>query len=44
MQVTYTLDPGCFTHEGAATVRWWNEESKGWDDEGITDVEIDGEL
>ncbi|KND04959.1 uncharacterized protein SPPG_00646 [Spizellomyces punctatus DAOM BR117] len=43
MLVTYSLDPGCFANADAATVRWWNEEEKMWDDEGISDVEIEAD-
>ncbi|KAI9088741.1 hypothetical protein DFS34DRAFT_598231 [Phlyctochytrium arcticum] len=41
MQVTFSIDPGCFTYADVTTVRWWNSENNTWDDDGITDVEID---
>ena len=42
LQLTYTTVPNSFVRKEAATVKWWNEETKGWDDEGISGVEIDG--
>ncbi|KAJ3148431.1 Protein casc1 [Geranomyces variabilis] len=43
MQVSFPIEPGCLLHEGAATVRWWNAAENFWDDEGVSDVEINKE-
>ncbi|KAJ3150288.1 Protein casc1 [Geranomyces michiganensis] len=43
MQVSFPIEPGCLLHEGATTVRWWNAAEKIWDDEGVSDVEINKE-
>ncbi|KAJ3294999.1 Protein casc1 [Borealophlyctis nickersoniae] len=41
MTVTFSTGPGTFIRTQAATVKWWNEETKGWDADGIEGVEID---
>ncbi|KAI8998410.1 hypothetical protein BC832DRAFT_234279 [Gaertneriomyces semiglobifer] len=41
MSVTYELDSGCVLQQDTVSVRWWNEEQTTWDDDGISDVEVD---
>ncbi|KAJ3039947.1 Protein casc1 [Rhizophlyctis rosea] len=43
LQLTYVAVPGAFVRKEAATVKWWNEETKGWDGEGVEGVEVDEE-
>lgn len=39
--VTYHIPPETFLNPSNATVRYYNDETKSWEDDNITDVEID---
>ncbi|TPX57393.1 hypothetical protein PhCBS80983_g03887 [Powellomyces hirtus] len=43
MLVSFQVDAGCLLHQESATIRWWNEATNVWDEEGISDIEIDKE-
>ncbi|KAI9209837.1 uncharacterized protein BJ171DRAFT_485169, partial [Polychytrium aggregatum] len=44
MHVTYELYPGMFLNTATAKVMAWNPDTELWDDDNITDVEIDIDL